>query len=75
MQRVVLTVQTANAAALRFYQRRGYGPDPTSPELCDDCEPQRMPDGTMGYPCRILCKERPQPSALTAGRRKKRKLR
>jgi hypothetical protein len=65
LERVVLTVQTANHAALAFYRQQGYGADPTSPEECDQDEfgPEdrsyKMDDGSMGFPYRILCKERP----------------
>ena len=60
LRRIVLTVQTANAAALAFYDRQGYGADACSPELCpDECEPQRLPDGSVGFAYRLLCKKRP----------------
>jgi hypothetical protein len=40
MQYVMLTVQTINAAAVRFYERQGYTPAPHSPNLEDPEEAQ-----------------------------------
>ena len=78
LRRIVLTVQTANAAALAFYDRQGYGADLCSPELCpDECEPQRLPDGSVGFAYRLLCKERPdnEEEEEGAGRAAKRRKR
>ena len=68
LERVVLTVQTANAAALTFYDRQGYVADETSPEQCpDDFVPEdrtyKQEDGSMGFSYRILSKERPPTSS------------
>jgi hypothetical protein len=64
LERIVLTVQTANQAALAFYARQGYTADPTSPEQCPDDftaddRTYRQADGSMDFSYRILCKERP----------------
>lgn len=64
LERVVLTVQTANRAALAFYARQGYAADPTSPEQCPEDftaedRTYRRPDGGMDFSYRILCKDRP----------------
>ena len=64
LERIVLTVQTANHGALAFYARQGYTADPTSPEQCpddfaDDDRTYRQADGSMDFSYRILCKERP----------------
>lgn len=64
LERTVLTVQTANHAALAFYARQGYTADPTSPEQCpEDFVPEdrtyEAADGSLDFPYRILCKERP----------------
>ena len=64
LERVVLTVQTANQDALAFYARQEYTADPTSPEQCPEeftaeDRTYRRPDGGMDFSYRILCKERP----------------
>lgn len=64
LERIVLTVQTANHGALAFYARQGYTPDPTSPEQCpEDFGPEdrtyRKSDGSMEFSYRILCKQKP----------------
>mmetsp|Transcript_409 Transcript_409/g.1281 ORF Transcript_409/g.1281 Transcript_409/m.1281 type:complete len:216 (+) Transcript_409:83-730(+) len=68
LAQVVLTVQTANRAALAFYARQGYGASCCSPELCPgEFEPEELPDGSVGFSYRILQKPRPRRAAEGEG--------